>query len=296
MEPLTLFVIAYLVSRGLAAGSNNVKKAHDTNKEKLSPKKNGDKAATGTNVAAGLLTAGTAAYTFSSGFKHGWKEAWPEARQVVAAQREKNRALKKAKSEAKGKEVPAGDGRPPLTKADGAGVVPPPRTADGGTSARAPGGSVPAPPSYPPTIGQAPAGPSSSTAGSSIVTNPGTIEVRSVDTLVIWLEDTLEFANRERDDAVAAVRRIRDLEGKVENAYNAAAASKYDKQVLTKLAVLREELGKLRTAREIDAGNSADAAANAQTSGRNVLTRHGGINEAAAAAPVEMAESSTYLD
>lgn len=128
MEPLTLFVIAYLVGKGLASGSNNVKKAHDTNKEKLSPKKDGDKAGKGTNIAAGVLTAGTAVYTFGSGFKHGWKEAWPEARQVVAAQRAKNRALKEAK--AKGDAVPTGDGRPPLTEADSAGLVPPPRPGD----------------------------------------------------------------------------------------------------------------------------------------------------------------------
>ncbi|MFF0051632.1 hypothetical protein [Streptomyces sp. NPDC005498] len=291
MEPLTLFVIAYLVGKGLASGSNNVKKTHDTNKAKLSPKKDGDKAGKGTNIAAGVLTAGTAVYTFGSGFKHGWKEAWPEARQVVAAQRAKNRPLKEA-----GEAVPAGDGRPPLTEADGAGLIPPPRPGDTAAST-APDGMVPAPPSFPPTVpGPASAGPFSSTPGSSTVTTPGNIEVRSVDTLVIWLEDTLEFANREHDDAVAAVRRIRDLEGKVENAYNAAASAKYDRQVLTKLAGLREQLAKLRTARENDAGNSADAAGNSEITGRNVLARHGGINEAVAAAPVDMAESTTYID
>ncbi|MDX3771237.1 MULTISPECIES: hypothetical protein [unclassified Streptomyces] len=294
MEPLTLFVIAYLVGKGLASGSNNVKKAHDTNKVKLSPKKNGDKGGKGTNVAAAMLTAGTAVYTFGSGFKHGWKEAWPEARQVVTAQRAKNRALKEAK--AKGDAVPTGDGRPPLTGADGAGLVPPPRPGDP-PSSTAPDGMVPAPPSFPPTVsGPASAGPFSSTPGSSTVTTPGNIEVRSVDTLVIWLEDTLEFANRERDDAVAAVRRIRDLEGKVENAYSAAASAKYDRQVLTKLASLREQLAKLRTARDNDAGNSADAAGNSEITGKNVLARHGGINEAVAAAPVDMAESTTYID
>ncbi|MGW8797984.1 hypothetical protein ACWGN9_13015 [Streptomyces sp. NPDC055775] len=97
-----------------------MKKAQDTNKEKLSPKKDGDKAGKGTNIAAGVLTAGTAVYTFGSGFKHGWKEAWPEARQVVAAQRAKYPALKEAK--AKGEAVAAGDGRPPLTEADGAAL------------------------------------------------------------------------------------------------------------------------------------------------------------------------------
>ncbi|MFF3358193.1 hypothetical protein ACFYWN_37555 [Streptomyces sp. NPDC002917] len=294
MDPLTLFVIAYLVGKGLASGSNNVKMTHDTTKEKLSPKKDGDKAGKGTNIAAGVLTAGTAVYTFGSGFKHGWKEAWPDARQVVAAQRQKNRALKEAR--AKGETVPAGDGRPPLTDADGAGLVPPPRSGQTAAST-APDGMVPAPPSFPPTVsGPASAGPFPSSPGSSTVTTPGNIEVRSVDTLVIWLEDTLEFANRERDDAVAAVRRIRDLEGRVENAYNAAAAAQYDRQVLTKLAGLREQLARLRTARETDAGNSADAAGTSEISGRNVLARHGGINEAVAAAPVDMAESTTYID
>lgn len=275
MELITLALIAYLVGKGLSSGSNNVKKSHETNKKKLSPAKNGDKERTGTNVAAGLLTAGAAAYTFSSGFKQGWKEALPEARTVIKAQREKNRALKNG-----------GDGRAPLTAADGAGVINPPGI---------PAGLVPAPPAYPPAIGSAPAG-STSTPGSSSMTTPGSIEVRSVDTLTIWLQDCVEFANREADDASAAVKRIRDLEAKVENAYNAAASAKYDRETLGRLAALREQLGKLAAARQDDAANSADAAANSQTSATNVLTRHGGINEAAAAAPVAMAESSTYID
>lgn len=277
MDPLSAGVLIYLISKAFSGGSDNVKKSHETNKKKLSPAKDGDKARKGTNVAAGLLTAGAAAYTFASGFKHGWKEAWPEAREVVAAQREKNKAAKDGSS------LPPGDGRTPLGKADSAGVVGPP-------------GLIPPPPSYPPdSSGPAPAGPASPATPGSSMTTPGTIEVRSVDTLVIWLGDTLEFANRETEDANAAVKRIRDLEAKVENAYNAAAAAKYDKETLGKLAGLREQLAALRTARQDDARNSSDAAGNSQISGTNVLTRHGGINEAAAASPVEMAESDTYV-
>ncbi|MEU5838596.1 hypothetical protein ABZ820_33690 [Streptomyces diacarni] len=288
MDFLTLAVLAYLVGKGMSSGTRNVKDTHETNKKRLSPAKEGDKEHKGTNLAAGLLTAGTAAYTFSSGFKNGWKAALPEARATVKAQREKNRAVKEAMERA---DRPGRSGRPPLTERDGAGLVPGPRTAGAGPL---PPGTIPAPPAHPPTIpGPAPAGPDVSAAGGR---HMPMIEVRSVDTLVLWLEDAVEFATREREDASAAVKRIRDLETKVENAYNAAAASKYDNATLTKLAGLREHLAKLRTARQADETNSADAASNAATSSTNVLTRHGAPNEASAASPVEMAETSTYLD
>ncbi|MFG2977727.1 hypothetical protein ACGFYY_32645 [Streptomyces sp. NPDC048331] len=299
MDPLTVLVIAYLVGRGLAGGTKNVKDSHENTKEKLSPKKNGDKAGVGTNVAAGVITAGTALYTFGSGFKNGWKDAYPEARDVVKAQREKNRLAREARENG-GAIPPPANGQPPLTPADGAGVVRPDGTigpaAPPGTADPNNGGLIPPPPAHPPTNGPASAGPSSYTPGSSTVTTPGAVEVRNVDTLVIWLEGTLAFANRERDDAVAAVKRIADLEAKVEATYNQAVAAKYDNQVLGKLAALRDQLGRLKAAREADASNSAEAAANSSVTGQNVLARHGGINEAAAAAPEEMAESTTYID
>ncbi|WP_331732353.1 hypothetical protein [Streptomyces sp. NBC_00989] len=339
MEPISLLVIAYLVLKGLEGGANNVKESHDNNKKRLSPKEEGDKSRKGTNVAAGIITGATAIYTFGSGFRNGWKEASGEAREVVEAQRARNKELRDRRT------VPPGDGRPPVTEADGAGVLkkddsaapapggetappapksppappapksppappapksppapPAPPAPGGGTSAGGPP-MVPAPPSYPPpptnppsSSGPAPAGPVPSTPGSSSVTTPGSIEVVSVDTLVLWLTDAVEFANRERDDAIAAVKRISDLEIKVENAYTAAAAAKYDEETLTLLASLRELLAKLKLTREEDARSSADAQANSGIAANNVLVRHGGINEAAAAAPVDMAESRTYVD
>lgn len=288
MDFLTLAVLAYLVGKGMSGGANNVKDKHETTKKKLSPAKDGNKAGKGTNIAAGILTAGTAAYTFTSGFKNGWKEAWPEARETVKAQREKNRKLKEALARG---DVPPGDGRVPLTKSDGAGVIPP--RPPGGPGPLPPG-AVPAPPSHPPAItGPATAGPVSSTLGSSPVAQ---IEVRSVDTLVIWLEGVREFSTREREDALAAVRRIRNLERRVDNAYNAAAAEGFGRSTLAKLAGLRERLAKLHVARKQDATNSGDAAGNCEMAAKNVMTRHGAINEAAASAPEGIAEIDAYID
>jgi hypothetical protein len=270
VDLLFLAVLAYVIARAFDGGKKAVRDSH---KKRVG--KDGDKAGTGAQVAAWLLTALTAAFTFTSGFADEWRKQWPTAKETVRKRREVAKAAKA------GKATEGGDGRAPLTEADGAKVL------DRRDGAAAADSDQPDP---------AAAGLDTTNPGSISMAKPaGTIEVVSVDTLIIWLQDTLEFANRETDDANAAVKRIRDLEAKVENAYNAAAAAKYDRQTLNKLAGLREQLAKLRTARQDDAQNSTDAAGNSQISAQNVVVRHGGFNEAAAAAPADMAESDTYV-
>jgi hypothetical protein len=111
-----------------------------------------------------------------------------------------------------------------------------------------------------------------------------------------YLAQLSGWARVEMDDAQAAVTRLTDLQAKAEHAFNAAAAAKYDKGTLQQLAAIVERLAKLRDSREKDLVSSDLCAQNAATASSNVWARHGGIAEAVAAAPVEMAESDTYGD
>lgn len=144
--------------------------------------------------------------------------------------------------------------------------------------------------------------PTSTTApGSSMPTNLPTAtsvvtEVDGVDSLMTYLAQLSGWARVEMDDAQAAVARLADLQAKAEHAFNAAAAAKYDKGTLQQLAAIVERLAKLRDSREKDLASSGLCAQNAATASSNVWARHGGIAEAVAAAPVEMAESDTYGD
>jgi hypothetical protein len=142
---------------------------------------------------------------------------------------------------------------------------------------------------------------STSAPGSSMPTNLPTAtsvvtEVDGVDSLMTYLAQLSGWARVEMDDAQAAVTRLTDLQAKAEHAFNAAAAAKYDKGTLQQLAAIVERLAKLRDSREKDLVSSDLCAQNAATASSNVWARHGGIAEAVAAAPVEMAESDTYGD
>ncbi|MFD0532408.1 hypothetical protein ACFQ1I_46875 [Kitasatospora arboriphila] len=145
--------------------------------------------------------------------------------------------------------------------------------------------------------GPAPSG-GATTPRSSMTTLPtaATVEVNGVDSLQLWLRQMHGWAQLEMEDAQAALARIADLQAKAEAAYAAAAGAKYDPATLGELAAIVDQLGHLRTARERDLASSELAAHNAAVSEGNVKVRHGAINEAVAAAPVEMAESTTYGD
>ncbi|MFD9061436.1 hypothetical protein ACFVZ3_07960 [Kitasatospora purpeofusca] len=123
-----------------------------------------------------------------------------------------------------------------------------------------------------------------------------TVEVNGVDSLQLWLRQMHGWAQLEMEDAQAALTRITDLQAKAEAAYAAAASAKYDPATLGELAAIVDQLGLLKATREKDLHSSELAAHNASISEGNVQTRHGAINEAVAAAPVEMAESTTYGD
>jgi hypothetical protein len=124
----------------------------------------------------------------------------------------------------------------------------------------------------------------------------GTVEVTGVDSLQLWLRQMHGWAQLEQEDAQAALARITDLQAKAEAAYQAAAGANYDPATLADLAGLVDQLGHLKATRERDLVSSELAAHNATVSENNVQMRHGAINEAVAAAPVEMAESTTYGD
>ncbi|MET8703630.1 hypothetical protein ABZW10_32985 [Kitasatospora sp. NPDC004723] len=131
---------------------------------------------------------------------------------------------------------------------------------------------------------------------SAPMAKPGAIEVNGVDSLIAWLLDAVNFANREADDATAAVRRIGGLEQRLDAVHAAALASKYDAKTLAEIASVREQLGGLRKSREEDAATGRDCAANCNTSASNVQKRHGAIQEAVGASTAPMAQTSTYGD
>ncbi|GAA1234004.1 hypothetical protein GCM10009665_25350 [Kitasatospora nipponensis] len=153
---------------------------------------------------------------------------------------------------------------------------------------------IPAPPG--PATGGAATPRSSMTNLPTASAGTATVEVNGVDSLQLWLRQMHGWAQLEMEDAQAAVTRISDLQAKAEAAYAAAAGAKYDPKTLGELAAIVDQLGHLRATREKDLASSELAAHNATASGHNVQFRHGAINEAAAAAPVEMAESTTYGD
>uniref|UniRef100_UPI002F914232 hypothetical protein n=1 Tax=Kitasatospora indigofera TaxID=67307 RepID=UPI002F914232 len=123
-----------------------------------------------------------------------------------------------------------------------------------------------------------------------------TVEVNGVDSLQLWLRQMHGWAQLEMEDAQAALTRITDLQAKAEAAYAAAAGAKYDPATLGELAAIVDQLGHLKATREKDLQSSELAAHNATVSEGNVQVRHGAAAEAAAASPVEMAESTTYGD
>ncbi|MFC1436033.1 hypothetical protein ACEZDB_35910 [Streptacidiphilus sp. N1-3] len=142
---------------------------------------------------------------------------------------------------------------------------------------------------------------STSAPGSSMPTNLPTAtsivtEVDGVNSLMTYLAQLSGWATVERDDALAAVARLTDLLAKAEHAFAAATAAKYDKATLQQLAAIVERVAKLRDTREKDLASSELSAQNAATAATNVWARHGGVQEARDAAPVDMAETSTYGD
>lgn len=148
----------------------------------------------------------------------------------------------------------------------------------------------------PPPAGGAETTPRSTMSSTLPASTTRVTEINGVDTLMVYLAQLSRFARMEREDAAAAIARLRELEAKAEYAYNAAVGAKYDTRTLQELAAIVERLGKLRQAREADLRSSEAAEHNAATASANVWTRHGGINEAVANAPVDMAESTTYGD
>ncbi|MFE9427781.1 hypothetical protein ACFYNO_33025 [Kitasatospora sp. NPDC006697] len=144
-------------------------------------------------------------------------------------------------------------------------------------------------------------GTATATAPRSTMTNLPTAtalvtEVTGVESLMKYLAQMARWARMERDDASAAVQRLTQLEAKAEAAYAAAAAAKYDAATLGQLAAIAEQLGQLRLSRQGDLKASELAERNASTASSNVWSRHGSIQEAVDAAPVDMAESTTYGD
>ncbi|MFF7634258.1 hypothetical protein ACFZB9_14045 [Kitasatospora sp. NPDC008050] len=149
-------------------------------------------------------------------------------------------------------------------------------------------------------VGPAPAGGTVTAPRSSMTTLPTTAtrvtEVTGVVSLMQYLAQLSRWARMEKDDAAAAIARLKQLEVKAEAAYTAAVGAKYDKDTLGRLAAITERLGALRAARQEDLHASDLAESNARQASANVWTRHGGIQEAVDASSVEMAESTTYGD
>ncbi|MFC1428568.1 hypothetical protein ACEZCY_35940 [Streptacidiphilus sp. N1-12] len=160
---------------------------------------------------------------------------------------------------------------------------------------------APAPAGDGPRLRVVPDTTSTSAPGSSMPTNLPTAsetvtEVEGVNSLMVYLAQLSSWATVEMDDAAAAVARLADLLAKAEHALAAATAAKYDKATLQQLAAIVERVAKLRDTREKDLASSELSARNAATAASNVWSRHGGVQEARDAAPVDMAETSTYGD